>query len=162
MSATHALFPGTFDPITLGHVDLIERAARFFPRLTVLVAEHATKQHVFSLKERIALCRASLEHVEGVEVASTRGLLVDACRDLEAEAVVRGVRGGIDLEYEVQMANTNRAMRPSIDTIFLAPSPPYAHVSSTLVRQIASMRGDVSAFVTGPVLDALQRRFEVD
>ena len=128
MSAPHALFPGTFDPITLGHVDLIERAARLFERVTVLAAEHPTKQHVFSLPQR----------------------------------VVRGVRGGIDLEYEVQMANTNRAMRPSIDTIFLAPSPQVAHISSTLVRQIASMRGDVSAFVTGPVLDALRKRFEVD
>lgn len=162
MSAPHALFPGTFDPITLGHVDLIERAARLFERVTVLVAEHPTKQHVFSLEERLALVRASIEHVEGVEVAGTTGLLVDACREYAAAAVVRGVRGGIDLEYEVQMANTNRAMRPSMDTIFLAPSPPYAHISSTLVRQISAMHGDVSAFVTGPVLDALRERFEVD
>jgi pantetheine-phosphate adenylyltransferase len=162
MSAPHALFPGTFDPITLGHVDLIERASSMFERVTVLVAEHPTKHHVFSIKERLDLVRASVEHVEGVEVATTTGLLVDACREFAADAVVRGVRGGIDLEYEVQMANSNRAMRPSMDTIFLAPSPPYAHISSTLVRQIAAMRGDVSSFVTGPVLDALVKRYEVD
>jgi pantetheine-phosphate adenylyltransferase len=161
MSARHALFPGTFDPITLGHVDLIERAARLFERVTVLVAEHPTKQHVFSLAERLELARASIAHVEGAAALSTRGLLIDACAELGAEAVVRGVRGGIDLEYEVQMANTNRALRPTLDTVFLAPAPRHAFISSTLVRQISSLRGDVSLFVPAPVLAALRKRFEL-
>jgi pantetheine-phosphate adenylyltransferase len=162
MSAQHALFPGSFDPVTLGHVDLVERAARLFGRVTVLVASHPSKQQLFSLEERIELIGEALAGVAGVRVAATAGLLVDACAEHDADVVVRGVRGATDLEYEVQMANTNRAMRSAVDTVMLAPAPEFAFVTSTLVRQIASMGGDVSAFVPPCVLRALKARFEQD
>ncbi|MFT7668491.1 MAG: pantetheine-phosphate adenylyltransferase [Planctomycetota bacterium] len=160
MSATHALFPGSFDPITLGHVDLIRRAAAIFSRVTVLVASHASKQQLLSLPQRLELISAALAGIEGVQVAGTSGLLVDACKEFDASVVIRGVRGATDLEYEVQMANTNRAMRPTMDTLFLAPAPEHAHVSSTLVRQIATMGGDVSGFVPLCVSEALQAHFK--
>jgi len=155
----HALFPGTFDPITLGHLDLIERASRLFERLTVLVAAHPSKQHLFDLERRLELVSTATHSLAGVTVAATQGLLVDACQEHAADVVIRGVRGGGDLEYEVQMANTNRAMRSSMDTLFLAPAPEHAFVSSTLVRQIASMGGDVSSFVPPVVLEALRQHF---
>ncbi len=162
MPAIHALFPGTFDPITLGHLDLVRRASALFERVTVLVAAHATKGHVFDLEQRVALVRGALDPVDGfagVSVATTAGLLVDALEEYDAQAVVRGVRGAVDVEYELSMANTNRAMRPRMDTVLLAATPEFAHVSSTLVRQIASLGGDVSTFVPPNVLAALRERF---
>lgn len=159
MPATHALFPGTFDPITLGHVDLVRRASVLFERVTVLVAAHATKGHVFDVDQRVALVREALDGLTGVTVATTDGLLVDALAEHGAQVVVRGVRGAADVEYELSMANTNRAMRPQMDTLLLAAAPDLMHVSSTLVRQIASLGGDVSAFVPSNVLAALRERF---
>lgn len=156
---SHALFPGTFDPPTAGHIDLARRAARLFGRVTVAVADHPTKNALFSLEERLSLLEASLAGVEGARVARIAGLVVDACEELGATVVVRGVRSGTDFDYEVEMARTNRAMLPRIDTVLLTPSPELAHVSGTLVRQIASMGGDVGAFVPAPVAEALARRF---
>lgn len=159
MSATHALFPGTFDPVTLGHVDLVRRAAGLFDRVTVLVASHATKQPLFSVERRVELVREALGDLPGVEVATTGGLLVDALEHHGAGIVVRGVRGAADVEYELSMANTNRALRPGMDTVLLGAAPELAHISSTLVRQIASMGGDVAPFVPACVLAALRERF---
>lgn len=160
MSVQHVLFPGSFDPITLGHLDLIRRAQSIFGRVTVLVAAHASKQQLFSAEERVALVTEALEGLEGVQVAITSGLLVDACREHGAPVVVRGVRGGVDLDYETQMANTNRSLLPEMDTVYLGASPEQGFISSTLVRQIASMGGDVSAFVPPNVLRALTARFD--
>jgi pantetheine-phosphate adenylyltransferase len=153
------LFPGTFDPITLGHLDLIQRSATMFESVTVLVAGHPSKQHLFGVEQRLELVRGACEGLEQVTVAATTGLLVDACREHGTNVVVRGLRGPGDLEYEVQMANTNRAMSPGMDTIFLAAAPEHGHLSSTLVRQIASMGGDVSGFVPANVLHALKDHF---
>ncbi|MCL4160554.1 UNVERIFIED_CONTAM: hypothetical protein GTU68_063785 [Idotea baltica] len=159
MSVQHALFPGSFDPITLGNLDLIQRSLTIFGKVTVLVAAHASKTQLFTAEERMDLVRGALEGLDGVQVASTDSLLVDACREHDARVVVRGVRGGMDLEYETQMANTNRTMFPEMDTVYLGAAPDHSFVSSTLVRQIASMKGDVSAFVPPNVLRALESRF---
>lgn len=158
----HALFPGTFDPFTLGHLDLVQRGAAIFEKLTVVVASHHSKHQLLDAPDRLELVRQAIAGIEGVEVVASRGLLVDSCEELGAEVILRGVRNGGDLDYELQMASANRAMRPRVDTVFLAPVPPYAYISSTLVRQIASMGGDVSSFVPPGVADALRRRFAPD
>ncbi len=158
-AGARALFPGSFDPVTLGHLDLVRRARAMFSHVTVLVAAHAEKRGLFSVEQRCALLREALGGIEGVEIAETRGLLVDACREHDASVVVRGVRGGADLEYEVQMANTNRSMLPAMDTIFLSPSPEVSFISSTLVRQIAAMGGDVTSLVPPGVAAALSKHF---
>jgi len=159
MSARHALFPGTFDPPTVGHVDLVERAARTFDRLTVALAEHPTKQHLFSVDERTELWRRCLGPESKVEIVRLEGLVVDACRRLSCQAIVRGLRGPGDFEYESQMAGTNRVLAPEVETVFLAASPRFSHVTSTLVRQIASMGGDVGELVPPVVAEALAARF---
>lgn len=157
--ARHALFPGTFDPFTLGHFDVARRAHALFGRVTVVVADHPTKRQLFDVPERCELIREVLAELEGTGVIATSGLLVDACQELGADVVVRGVRSAADLEYESRMAHANRAMLPSLDTIFLAPSPGLSHISSTLVRQIASMGGDVSSFVPPRIAEAMHRLF---
>jgi pantetheine-phosphate adenylyltransferase len=157
--ATHVLLPGTFDPPTLGHLDLVERAARLFGRVTLGVAENASKQALFGVEERLALLRDSTAGIDDVAVVRVEGLVVEACRRLGAGAILRGLRSGSDFDYEAQMAGTNRALAPGIDTVFLASSPAVAHVSSTLVRQIAALGGDCSALVPPPVAAALARRF---
>ena len=156
---SHALFPGTFDPFTLGHLDLVRRAARLFGRATVGVARNAEKRSLFGAEERTELAREALRGLAGVEVALVPGLVVRACEELGADVIVRGVRGGADLELEIQMARTNRTLAPSIDTVLLVPTPELAHVSSTLVREIAALGGDVSAFVPKNVAEALRARF---
>lgn len=160
MSATsHAIFPGTFDPVTVGHLDVLERALRIFDRVTVAVAEHHQKDQLFDVDERRRLIAAATEGWRGVDVVALDGLLVDGCRDLGAGAILRGVRTAADLEYERQMALTNRAMQPEIETVFLLPAPERGHVSSSLVRQIARMGGDISSFVPAAVHAALKERF---
>lgn len=157
--ATHALFPGTFDPPTLGHLDLIARARALFARVTVGVADHPAKQALFSGEERVALLRAVCADLPGVEVVRIDGLVVEACRSLGAQAVLRGLRSGGDFDYEAQMARTNRVLAPEIDTVFLASSSGVAHISSTLVRQIASLGGSCAMLVPDAVAQALAKRF---
>jgi pantetheine-phosphate adenylyltransferase len=156
MSAQHALFPGTFDPFTLGHLDLAKRALRLFGRLTVGVAHNADKRTLFGLEERMELVRESLAGIAPVKVVPIPGLVVDAARELRATVLVRGVRGGADFDYEVAMARTNAELADGLETVLLAPAPQYAHVSSTLVRQIALAGGDVSRFVPAAVVAALK------
>ena len=155
----HGVFPGTFDPVTFGHLDLIQRAAVLFDRLTIIVAAHHDKRHVLSVEERVALLREATAGESHVEVAAMDGLLVDSARSLGATAIVRGIRSAADLEYERQLALTNRAMATDIETVLLFSSPEHAHVSSTLVRQIARLGGDLSPFVPPPVIEALAGRF---
>ena len=157
--ARHALFPGTFDPFTRGHQDLVARAARLFGRVTVAVARNPEKQSLFGPEERAELARGALAGIAGVEVTLIPGLVVQACLDLGADVIVRGVRSGTDFDFEVQMARTNRGLLPSVDTVLLAPAPELAHVSSTLVRQIASLGGDPSLLVPPNVAAALRARF---
>ena len=153
------LLPGTFDPPTLGHFDLVERAARLFARVTLGVADNATKQALFGVDERLALLRAATAGIDNVAVVRVDGLVVEACRTLGADAILRGLRSGSDFDYEAQMARTNHVLAPAIDTVFLASSAAVAHVSSTLVRQIAALGGDCSALVPPSVAAALARRF---
>ena len=153
------LLPGTFDPPTLGHLDLVERAARLFARVTLGVADNATKQALFGVEERLALLRAATAGIDNVDVVRVDGLVVEACRTLGADAILRGLRSGSDFDYEAQMARTNRVLAPAVDTVFLASSAAVAHVSSTLVRQIAALGGDCSALVPADVSLALVRRF---
>lgn len=155
-----AVFPGTFDPVTLGHVDLIERAARLFDHLTVVVAAHHDKRHILSVDERVALLEAATDGLDHVDVIAFEGLLVDGARRLGARAIVRGIRSATDLEYERQLALTNRAMDGDLDTVLLLSSSEHAHVSSTLVRQIARLGGDISPFVPPAVVQALAGRFD--
>ncbi|MBK7878140.1 MAG: pantetheine-phosphate adenylyltransferase [Planctomycetes bacterium] len=157
-TARHALFPGTFDPLTLGHVDLVRRACQLFGRVTVGIAHNAAKKTLFSAEERVQLAREALRGLEGVEVVLIEGLSVHAAERIGAHVLVRGVRSGTDFDFEVQMALTNRAMLPRIDTVFFVPAPEFAHVSSTLVRQIAELAGDPAPFVPGNVAKALAKK----
>ena len=158
MSALHALFPGTFDPPTLGHLDVLGRAARLFGRVTVALADHPTKEALLPMDERLRLLRECTSGLEGVEVARWDGLVVDACDALGCDVIVRGVRCGSDFDYEAQLAGTNRTLRPRIDTVLLPSAPEHAHVTSTLVRQIARLKGDTNALVPAPVEAALRAR----
>jgi len=153
--ASHALFPGTFDPVTLGHLDVLERALDLFGRVTVAVAQHHSKDQLFDLEQRQTMLLEATEGWAGVQVVTLSGLLVDGCRELGASVIVRGVRSASDLDYERQMALTNRAMAPDVETVFLLTAPEREHISSTLVRQIARMGGDVSGFVPAAVQSAL-------
>lgn len=159
MAADHAIFPGSFDPWTHGHQDVLRRALRLFERVTVAVAEHHAKEPFLERGERRALIERAVAGLEGVQVTSLDGLLVDGCRALGARVVVRGLRGCADLEAEVAMALTNRGLDPELETVFLLPAPEHAHVSSTLVRQIARLGGDLSTLVPGPVAEVLRQRF---
>ena len=155
---SHALFPGTFDPVTFGHLDLIRRAAAVFGRVTAAVAENPGKRELLPLELRIDLLREVTADIEGVEVARLAGLVVHGARELDCDVIVRGARSAGDFEYEAQMARTNRVMSPGLDTAVLFASPEHAHVSSTLVRQVAEMGGPVDAFVPPEVARALAQR----
>ncbi len=154
----HALFPGTFDPFTLGHLDLLARASRIFDRVTVAVASHPTKTGLFSPAERVSFIEEAAAGLERVGCIAITGLVVQACTELECDVIVRGARSGTDFDYETQMAHTNRELS-GVETVILAPGATRTHISSTLVRQVASMGGDVSSFVPPGVLEALLKRF---
>lgn len=161
-SIQHVLVPGTFDPITFGHVDVIRRALRICPNVTVAVAASLGKNGVgttFSLDERVALAREALSGVEGVEVRPFTGLLVDFAREVGADAVVKGLRAMTDFEYELQQADLNYRLDDSLESIFVMSAPQYGYISSSIVRQIASFGGDVSEFVPQNVARALELRF---
>jgi pantetheine-phosphate adenylyltransferase len=155
----HALIPGTFDPPTLGHLDLFARAAKLFARVTVGLAINTNKRALFSPEERFALLQACTAGFPNVAVVRVDGLVVEACRALGAGAILRGLRSGVDFDYELQIARTNAALLPGLETLFLPSSPAVAHLSSTLVREIASLRGDCSALAPAPVVAALARRY---
>ncbi|QDU66605.1 pantetheine-phosphate adenylyltransferase [Engelhardtia mirabilis] len=155
---SHALFPGTFDPPTFGHLDLIRRGLALFDRVTVAVAAHPSKHASLTAEERIALLEAITADLEGVVVTRIEGLVVDAAEQLGCSQILRGVRSGTDFDYEVTMARTNRELLPRIDTVLLVPDAPYAHITSTLVRQIAGLGGSVRAFVPAAVAEVLEAR----
>ncbi len=153
------IYPGTFDPITNGHLDLVERASVMFDRVILAIAFSEKKKPLFNLDERIALCRAALGHLPNVEFYGYSNLLVDFAQTHNARFVLRGVRAIADFEYELQLANMNRAMLPDLDTIFLTPKAQCASISSTLVREIASMHGPFDQFVPAVVARALRAKF---
>jgi pantetheine-phosphate adenylyltransferase len=154
-----AVCAGTFDPITMGHLDVIERASRIFPRVVIAVATNSGKNPLFSLDDRIALVRESTAHLKGIEIESFSGLLVDFAEAVKVRVIVRGLRAFSDFEYEFQMALTNRKLKPKIETIFLMPKQDYSYVSSSNVREVAQLGGDTTQFVPPPVQRALQGRF---
>ncbi len=149
------VYPGTFDPITNGHSDLVERAARLFERVLVAVAGNPGKAPCLPLAQRVDLARRVLSHLDNVEVAGFDRLLVDFARARGARVILRGLRAVSDFEYEFQLASMNRQLAPDIETVFLTPAERFAYVSSGLVREIAAFGGDVSAFVHPEVARAL-------
>jgi pantetheine-phosphate adenylyltransferase len=159
MRTQSVIYPGTFDPITNGHVDLTERAARLFDRVVVAIAHSEKKTPLFSLEERVRLCRASLGHLDNVEVVGFSNLLTDFAKSQGARCVLRGLRAVADFEYEFQLANMNRAMYPEFESIFLTPSEDLSYISSSLVREIAALQGDITPFVPEEVAAALKARF---
>lgn len=153
------IYPGTFDPITLGHVDLVERSARLFDKVVLAIAYSEKKQPLFSLEERIELCEQSLSHLDNIEVCGFNTLVVDFAKSKGCQTALRGVRTVADFEYERQLANMNRSMHPDFETIFMTPADKLSYISSSLLREIASLGGDVSAYVPATVNTALQSRF---
>lgn len=152
-----ALYPGTFDPITLGHLDVMRRAARLFDHVYLAVADSAAKAPIFSLDERAELAREALNGIANVEVSVFTGLLVTHAQELGATAIVRGLRAVSDYEYEIQLAAINRRLDPGIETIFLSPAEDMGFVSSSIVRELARLGGDVTPFVPANVVEALNR-----
>lgn len=153
------VYPGTFDPITNGHVDLVERASRLFDEVVVAIARSEKKRPLFALEERIDLACRSLSHLKNVTVCGFDYLTVDFVADQNAHGVLRGLRAVSDFEYEFQLANMNRALRPDIENIFLTPSEKLSYISSSLVREIASLGGNIEQFVPQVVAEALVERF---
>lgn len=156
---TTVVYPGTFDPITNGHVDIVERACRLFDHVIVAVADSRKKGPLFSLNERVKLCEEVLSHLDNVEVCGFNILLSHFVQEKEADAMIRGLRAVSDFEYEFQLANMNRALSPKMESIFLTPSEKLSYLSSTLIREIASLDGDVSPFVPEAVTLALKNKF---
>lgn len=154
-----AVYPGSFDPITNGHLDVIQRAARLFDRVIVAVAENDGKQPLFSLAERQALVRQAVAHLPHVEADSFTGLLVDYVARMGAQAIVRGLRAVSDFEFEFQLALINRRMNEKVETIFMMPKDTYTFLSSRIVKEVCRLGGDVRAFVPRHVDAALRRQF---
>jgi len=153
-----AVYPGTFDPITHGHTDIVRRATRLFDRVVLAVAASPAKRPFFSLEERVALAQDALEGLGNVEVVGFRGLLANFMAEQSAQVILRGLRAVSDFEHEFQLASMNRHLAPDLETLFLTPAEEYAYVSSSLVREIAILGGDVSHFVSRPVEAALKER----
>jgi pantetheine-phosphate adenylyltransferase len=154
-----AIYPGTFDPITRGHIDLIERAARIFDRVIVAVAENRGKTPLFNLQERVRLAEESVQGIGGVEVVGFDTLLVECARAHGAHVILRGLRAVSDFEFEFQLAGMNRHLDHELETLFLTPSEKYAFISSSVIREIARLGGDISGFVTERVNAALVAKY---
>lgn len=153
-----AVYPGSFDPITFGHLDVIKRAGRLFDEIIVGVAKREEKNPLFSWEERIELTRAATQDMKGVTVEGFDGLLVDFVRAKEACAVIRGLRAVMDFDYEFQMALTNRKLAEDVETVFFVPSERYFYLSSSLVRELARAGGELSCFAPKVVIEALKRK----
>ncbi len=153
------IYLGTFEPITNGHVDLTERAARMFDRVVVAIAFSEKKTPLFSLEQRVELCEQSLVHLDNIEVVGFSNLLIDFAKSQGSTCVLRGLRAVADFEYEFQLANMNRAMYPEFESVFLTPSEHLSYISSSLVREIAALDGDITPFVPPCVAGALAKKF---
>jgi len=155
-----AVYPGTFDPITLGHEDLIRRAARLFGTLIVAVADSSAKRPFFTRDERVTMIREVVKDLKNVEVTGFSGLLMKFAQEHEAKVVIRGLRAVSDFDYEFQLAGMNRGMYPDVETMFLTPGEQYMFVSATIVREISTMGGDVSKFVSPYVAKQLKAKLK--
>lgn len=155
-----ALYPGSFDPITFGHIDIARRASRIFSRVVTVVASNPGKNPIFSVEERIDMVRQSLRDVPNIEVVSFSGLIVNCVKQYDASVIIRGLRALTDFEYEFQMAYTNRQLYEPAETVFLMPSAKYTYLTSSIVRQIARLGGDISTFAPEYVCQQLAEKFK--
>ena len=158
MHTVTAIYPGSFDPVTNGHLDLVTRGAKLFDRLVVAVLRNSAKNPLFSVAERVEMLREGTAALGNIEVATFEGLLVDFARQQGAQAVLRGIRAISDYEYELQMAHMNRRLHPEVETIFLMPDAQYSYVSSRLVKEVFRVGGSVEGLVPQLVIDRLVRR----
>ena len=155
-----AMYPGTFDPITLGHEDLVRRASKLFDRVVVAIADNpGSKAPLFSTEERVAMAASALADLDNVEVTGYAGLTVDFAREKGLRVIIRGLRAVSDFEYEFQLANMNRHLTEEVETAFLTPTEKYTFISSSLVREVAQLGGDVSKFVSAAVKEALMKKY---
>ena len=155
---TTAVYPGTFDPLTRGHEDIVRRAASIFDRIVIAVAANPNKAPMFNVDERVELARAALADLKNVEVTGYSGLTVDFARAHDLAVIVRGLRAVSDFEFEFQLASMGRHLQPDVETVFMVPKEKFTFISSTLVREIAALGGDISAFVHPRIEAALKRR----
>jgi pantetheine-phosphate adenylyltransferase len=151
------IYPGTFDPITNGHVDLISRAAKLFEKVIVAVAAHSSKKTLLSFEERVSLSSESLKSFKNVKVLGFQGLLVEFARKQKINLILRGIRVIADFEFEKQLLGMNQQLAPELETIFMTPTEKYAHISSTFVRDIAKLKGDISSFVPKNIVKRLEK-----
>jgi pantetheine-phosphate adenylyltransferase len=155
----HCIYPGTFDPITYGHLDVLERAAKLFDRVTVAIAESSGKAPLFTAEERLEMIRPNVRRLKNVKVVAFRGLLVEFCMAEKADAIIRGLRALSDFEFEFNMALMNRHLEPDLETLFVMPNEQFSYTSSTLVKQVAKYGGNVKAFVPPNVARAMKVAF---
>ncbi len=153
-----AVYPGSFDPVTNGHIDIIRRASKMFDHLIIAVLKNNTKTPLFTIEERVRMIREVTEDIQNVEVESFDGLTIEYCRMKNAQFMVRGLRAVTDFEYELQIAQTNRVVAPDIDTIFLTTNLKYSYLSSSIVKEIASYNGDISFFVDSRVAERIHEK----
>ena len=158
----HCIYPGTFDPITYGHLDVLSRAAKLFDRITVAVAESAGTTPLFSPAERVAMVQANVAKLPHVTVTTFTGLRVEFCMAQKADAIIRGLRALSDFEFEFNMALMNRHLEPKLETLFVMPNEQFSYTSSTLVKQVAKFGGDVAHFVPPNVAKALKRAYAAE
>ncbi len=156
-----AVYPGSFDPITYGHIDIIERGSKLFDKVVVAILINPQKNPLFTVEERLEMIKESLKHIpeNKIEISSFSGLLVDYVKEIQAKAILRGIRAISDFEYEFQMALTNRRLLKKVDTVFMMPDERYSYLSANLVREIASFGGDISHFVPPHVAEKLKEKF---
>ena len=156
-----AIYPGSFDPLTLGHLDIIERSARIVDELVVGVLNNSAKNSLFSLDERVSMIKEMTDSMPNVTVTSFNGLLVDYMREIDATIIVRGLRAVTDFEYELQIAQTNHVENPEVETIFLTTSLQYSYLSSTIVKEFASYGGDLSKFLPARFIDRIYDKYQI-
>ena len=156
-----AIYPGGFDPLTLGHLDMIERSAKIVDELVIGVLNNSAKNSLFSLDERVSMIKEMTESMPNVTVASFDGLLVDYMKEINATIIVRGLRAVTDFEYELQIAQTNHVENPEVETIFLTTSLQYSYLSSTIVKEFASYGGDISKFVPARFIDRIYEKYHI-
>jgi len=156
-----AIYPGSFDPLTLGHLDMIERSAKIVDELVVGVLNNSAKNSLFSLEERVSMIKEMTEHLPNVTVASFDGLLVDYMKEIDATIIIRGLRAVTDFEYELQIAQTNHVENPEVETIFLTTSLQYSYLSSTIVKEFASYGGDITKFVPERFIDRIYAKYNI-
>ena len=155
-----AIYPGSFDPVTFGHLDVIRRASELFDEVIVGVLHNSQKSPLFSVEERVKILREATKDLNNVEIVAFSGLSVDFARQQNAKVIIRGLRAITDFEYELQMAQTNRVLAPDVDTMFLTTSLEYAYLSSTTVKEVAAFGGDISKFVPEFVMDEVHKKFK--